>query len=35
MVVYMQFSEDSSIITDSIRGLTSGGCLFKKHTPEY
>ena len=27
--------QDSSIITDSIRGLTSGGCLFKKHTPEY
>ena len=27
--------QDSSIILDSIRGLTSGGCLFKKHNPEY
>lgn len=27
--------QDATIITDEIRGLTSAGCLFKRHTPEY
>lgn len=27
--------QDPNIITKSIDGLTSTGCLFKKHTPEY
>jgi len=27
--------QNASIITDEIKGLTSMGCLFKKHTPEY
>ena len=27
--------QDTSLVTDQIKGLTSLGCLFKKHTPEY
>lgn len=28
-------NQNPAIITNSIRGLTSQGCLFKKHTPEF
>lgn len=28
-------NQNPSIVTQDVRGLTSQGCLFKKHTPEY
>jgi hypothetical protein len=28
-------NQDSSVVTQDIKGLTSQGCIFRKHTPEY
>jgi hypothetical protein len=28
-------NQNPSIVTSEVKGLTSNGCLFKKHTPEY
>ena len=28
-------NQNPSVVTDDVKGLTSQGCLFKKHTPEY